>query len=252
MIKQKYILVIIALFTGFNSKGQTMTDYVLKEARSLLAQYKDAEALAKYKQVLGYDMNNYEALWNCSILSSRTGKRETDKAKQKELYSTAKSYAERALKVNSEDAQSNYVMAVAMGRIAQTSGTQEKVAAVREIKKYAEKALSLNPKHAPSNHVLAIWNLEVSELGWVERQVADKFYGGLPDASKEKALEYCKKATEYEPNYILYQFDLGRIYKIMGDKKNAKEAFTKVGNMKALTPDDPNSQAEAKKILETL
>ena len=229
-----------------------MAERALKEARALNAQYKDVDALSKFKQVLAFEVNNYEALWNCGILTARIGRREADKAKQKELFLIAKNYADKAMKVNPNDVQSNYVMAVVLGRIAQISDTKEKIAAVRDIKKYAERAVELSPKHAPANHVLALWNLEVSELSWVERQVADKFFGGLPESSKEKALEYCKKATEYEPNYILYQLDLARIYKLKGEKENAKTAYNKVVAMKALTPDDAGYQADAKKILETL
>lgn len=248
----KQFLFIITVFLFSTASAQTMADKALKEARSLGAQFKETEALAKYKQVLAFDMNNYEALWNCSLLSARIGRREADPAKQKELYIIAKNYAEKAIKINANDVQSNYVMAVAMGRIALISDTKEKIAAVRDIKKYAERAVELSPNHAAANHVLAVWHLEVSELNWMERQVADKFFGGLPEASKDKAIQYCKKANEIEPNYILYQFDLGRMYRLNGDKANAKTAYTKVGTMKAVTPDDPGYQSEAKKILATL
>lgn len=250
MKKIFFCIVACLLFSGSHAQG--MAEKLLKEARSLASQFKEPEALVKYKQVLAFDMNNYEALCNCSLLSSRIGKRESEKSKQVEYFNTAKSYAQKALAVNANDVESNYVMAVAMGRIAQISETKEKVAAVRDIKQYAEKAVQLNPKHAAANHVLAVWHLEVSELNWVERQVADKFFGGLPDASKEKAAEYCKKAIELSPDYILYQSDLGRIYKSMGDKAKAKECYTKVGTMKPVTPDDARYQSEAKKILTEL
>lgn len=243
-------LIACLLFTI--SRGQGMAERLLKEARQLAQQYREPEALAKYKQVLAFEMNNYEALCNCSLLSSRLGKRETEKARQVEYYNSAKGYAQKALAVNANDVESNYVMAVAMGRIAQISETKEKVAAVRDIKQYAEKAVQLNPKHAAANHVLAVWHLEVSELNWVERQVADKFFGGLPEASKAKAADFCKVAIALNPDYILYQSDLGRIYKSMGDKVKAKECYTKVGTMKAVTPDDARYQAEAKKILTEL
>lgn len=252
IIIMKQFLFIITLFLISTASAQTMADKTLKEARSLGAQFKETEALAKYKQVLAFDMNNYEALWNCSLLSSRIGRREADPAKQKEFYIIAKNYADKSLKINANDVQSNYVMAVAMGRIALISDTKEKIAAVRDIKKFAERAVELSPNHAASNHVLAVWHLEVSELNWMERQVADKFFGGLPEASKDKAIQYCKKASELEPNYILYQFDLGRMYRLNGDKANAKTAYTKVGVMKAVTPDDPGYQVEAKKTLATL
>jgi tetratricopeptide (TPR) repeat protein len=248
----KHFLLVIICMLSLPGFGQTMAEHTLKEARALNLQYKEVEALAKFKQVLGFELSNYEALWNCSILTSRIGSRETDKTKQKELFIIAKSYADKAYKVNPNDVQSNYVMAVVMGHMALLSDTKGKIAAVREIKKYAERAVELNPKHAPSLHVLGLWNLEVSDLNWVERQVADKFFGGLPAASRDKALGYCKKSVELEPNYIMYQFDLGRVYKSMGDKANAKIAFSKVLTMKVLTLEDPNYQQKAKKALETL
>lgn len=247
----KRLLLLAICMISLCSYGQTMAELALKEARVLNAQNKEVESLAKFKQVLAFDLQNYEALWNCSILSSRIGTRETDKTKKKELFIIAKGYADRALKISANDVAGNYVMAVALGHMALISDTKEKIAAVREIKKYAERAVELNPKHAPSLHVLGLWNLEVSDLNWVERQMADKFFGGLPDASREKALEYCKKSVEFEPNYVMYQFDLGRVYKSMGDKANAKIAFTRAVTMKALTMEDPGYQEKAKKALES-
>ena len=76
--EMKHFLVVAICILSLSGFGQTMADKVLKEARALASENKEAEAFVKYKQVLVFDMNNYEALWSCSLLSTRLGRRETD------------------------------------------------------------------------------------------------------------------------------------------------------------------------------
>jgi tetratricopeptide (TPR) repeat protein len=143
-------------------------------------------------------------------------------------------------------------MAVAMGRIALISPTKEKIAAVRDIKKYAENAVALNPSHAGAWHVLGVWNWEVSNLNAIERNVADWFFGGLPAASKDKAVEFFLKAVSLNSTDVLYQHDLGMLYKEKGEKEKAKTALEKCIKMTAQSPDDPGLIAEAKEKLKDL
>lgn len=249
-MNKKTILLLVSIIMFVVSDAQV--DNYLKEARQLRDAYKDREALGKFKQVLVFDANNLEALCNVSILSSKLGKREADKVKQKKLYNNAKSYAQKALKVNSNDVESNFSMALAMGRMAQISPTNEKVAAVRDIKKYAETALKINSKHAASWHLLAIWNLDVSNLNYAEKKAADWFFGGIPDASKTKAIECCQNAIKNNPTYLLYQYDMARIYSEAGDKTKAKEVLNKLVKQKPITPDDPGMLENARKMLSEL
>jgi hypothetical protein len=108
----------------FLSISQSITELNGQIKQYLLAKNEPA-TLACYKQILILDKNNIDALCGASFMCSRIGNREKDAAKKKSFFNTAKIFAQQALKINSNYSQANYVMAVAMGRIALISGSQD-------------------------------------------------------------------------------------------------------------------------------
>jgi tetratricopeptide (TPR) repeat protein len=88
---------------------------------------RDEEAVKKYLEALKLSPNDITALVKTSEMNSIIGNRQKDKKKKEEYYNAAKTYAASALKVNPADADANYVMALAMGRMALMSSGKEKV-----------------------------------------------------------------------------------------------------------------------------
>ena len=206
----------------------------------------------KYLAALKIEPNNYVAVCQVSFLYSRIGNRQSDEAKQKEDFVNAKMYAAKALKLNANDAESNYVMAVAMGRMALISGTNDKVAASRDIKKYAVAALGYNPNHAGANYVLGRWHHEVTNLNFFERAAANVLFGGIPEASEEDALKYLSKAVSLRPDFILYYYDLAVTQNALGKKSEAIASLKKAISLKAQTEDDPANLTKCKSLLAEL
>ncbi|MDZ7680570.1 MAG: hypothetical protein U5J63_02385 [Fodinibius sp.] len=169
-----------------------------ERADSLYDAFAEEQALDRYKQLLEAKPNNYRALWRTSFLYSRVGNRLDDKDDQRKYFNQAIDYAEQALQVDSTDSQSNFVMAVAMGRKAIISGARERVAASRAIKKYADRAIQYDSTNAGAWHVLGRWNLKVANLSWIERAAANTLFGVSP------AMPATKKQlnTSQEPSAI--------------------------------------------------
>jgi len=223
---------------------------LIAEAKSLDASAHEEAALQKFLQVLQLDPNNYEATWNISLLHSKIGNRITNSEKTRDQYfNYAKQYAEKALKLNPNDAESNYVMAAAMGRMALISGPKEKVAASRDIRKYAELAIRFNPNHAGAWYILGKWNYEVANLNWAEKMAANLLFGGIPDGTLDEAIKDYLKAIELEPDYILYYRDLAMAL----DQKKFYDEEIRVLNkalaLKPATEDDPTYIAQCKELL---
>lgn len=82
------------------------------------AVFREQEALEKYLEVLRYQPRHLTALCKTSELYNILGKRQQAKDKQKQYYLLAKKYAEQALRVNPNHAEANFVMSIAMGRMA--------------------------------------------------------------------------------------------------------------------------------------
>ncbi|NGP87024.1 tetratricopeptide repeat protein [Fodinibius halophilus] len=226
---------------------------LISKADSLYDSFVEEKGMDAYLKILEQDPDNYKALWRASFLYSRVGNRFDKESEQKEYFNKAISLAERALKVDSTDSQSNFVMSVAKGRKALISGAKARVAASRDIKKYVDRALKYDKNHAGAWHVLGRWHFKVANLSWIERVAANTLFGGIPgDASNEKAADAIEKAISLNKDYVLYYVDLAKVYEEMGREQKAIEYCQTALEKPSITPDDPNLKNECKEIIDDL
>lgn len=226
-------------------------DELKQQADSLYKNFDEQRALELYERVLEKEPENFEALWKSSFLYSRIGNRFEDKGRQEEYFKKGINLAERALAEDSSNTQSNFVMAVAMGRKALISGARSRVAASRDIKKYVDRALKYDSTNAGAWHVLGLWNFKVANLGWLERAAANTLFGGIPgDASNEKAAEAIRKAIELNNQYILYYYDLAQVYRKMGREAQAIKTCQQGIELPLLTPDDAALKNQCQELIE--
>ena len=225
----------------------------LAAADSLFEHYQWQEALDAYNQILAGDTDNFDALWRSSLLYARIGNGFEEEVKQRNYFKKAEKRAWHALQVDSTNSQSNYVMAVAMGRMALIGGAKERVAASRAIKKYGELALKYDSTNAGAWHLLGRWNYEVSNLNFAERLAANVLFGGLPDgASTDTAAQYIERAIELKDDYLLYYYDLARVYDELDKDQQAITVCQKVLEMPDKSPDDPEIKADCQNIINDL
>jgi tetratricopeptide (TPR) repeat protein len=221
----------------------------IKEAQQLEAAFKEKEALDKYSQVLKIQPNNITALCKSSELNNLLGRRQS-KDKQKEYYKTAVDFAQRALKVNPNSSEANFVMAMAMGRMALISSGEEKIKAVKDIRYYAERCIQIDPANFKGYHVLGKWNFEVSDLSTLERWLVKITYGGLPKASLADAISNYEKSRQLNPRYVLNYLELAKAYKRKGDQKKAIEMLNAMMKLPNTSSDDPKIKSDGQKLLE--
>ncbi|MBI2730864.1 MAG: hypothetical protein HYX40_08960 [Sphingobacteriales bacterium] len=244
-------LLLSFLFITVVSFSQTVNDLFVK-AEQYEKQLKEEEAYSIYKDIIKVEPRNIKALTMCSELASRIGKRQPDKTKSMDFYNAAKIYAQRALTVDSTNANANCAMAIAMGRMALISSGKEKVANVKEIKRYADVALKYDPKSFKAWHILGKWNYEVSNLNGLEKAAIKILYGGMPAASMNDAIKYYEKAKSLEPTFVLNLFELAKAYRKNGQDDKAIENITKLLKLPNRTAEDAWYKTEAKKMLEEL
>ena len=223
-----------------------------REGEQLEKAMKDEEAVKKYLEALKLSPNDIKALVKTSEMNSIIGNRQKEKKKKEEYYNAAKTYAVSALKVNPADADANYVMALAMGRMAMISSGKEKVKNVKEIKQYADSALAVSPSHFKALHILGKWHLEVTMLNFAEKAALKVIYGGLPPASLPLAVLNFEKVRGIDPWFILNYLELARAYKENGQSDKAIDVLNKMLKLPPKTLDDAGYKSEGKKMLESL
>ncbi len=255
---KKIILLFMLLGVVMGVNAQTKEAQIkelLTSADKLRAANNEALAISKYEAILKLDPGHYEALHSISLMYSRVGNRFSaeDQAKKVEYYNNAKKFADKAILANPTDAEGQFVMAVAMGRMALISDAKGRVAASKDIKKYAEAAIRYAPEHAGAWDVLGRWNTKVANLSFAEKAAANLLFGGVPEgASNENAIRCFNNALTYKPNYILYMYDLATSYYQVKNIAKSKEILNALLKLPPVTQDDPGVQKEAKMMLQSM
>ncbi|MGM0568495.1 MAG: tetratricopeptide repeat protein [Elusimicrobiota bacterium] len=224
----------------------------IQEGDSFYQKYEHSRSLEAYFKALEEDPANYEALWKISRAYERMGYNSSLAEAQEENYTKAMEYAEKAAEVNPYGSVARYKLAVSYGRMALFKGGRTKVDLSKRVKEEAEKAIELDPQEHRAYHTLAIWNYEVSNLSWVQRAGAKILYGGLPDASLEKAVEYMQKAIEIAPEFIVHHLELGKIYKEKGEYEPAAAAFRKCMELPPVGEHDGEYKREAEELYKSI
>jgi tetratricopeptide (TPR) repeat protein len=244
--------VLLLLILPFQNRAQDIK-LLLKEAQQFEAKFNDKEALQRYIEVLRSNPDHLTALCKSSELHALLGRRQPTKEKQADYYKMARAYAEHALKVNSGNAEANFVMAFALGRIALISSSrEEKINSVKDIKSYAEKAIQLDPSHYKAYHVLGKWHYEVSDLSSVERWLLKVAYGSLPKSSLDMAIRNYEKSKQLKPGFLLNYLALAKAYKRNDQDKKAIDLLNTMMKLPPTSSNDMTIKAEGKKLLEDL
>jgi tetratricopeptide (TPR) repeat protein len=250
MIKHIPIPVFFILFFFFRVFSYSQDENkLMSEARQLEAAFKENEAMVKYLDVLKIQPRNYTALCKVSELYSLLGKRQPTKEKQKIYYRAARNYAQQALLVNPSHPDANFVMALAMGRMAIISSGEEKIKAVKDIKIYAEKCVQLDPQGFKGYHILGRWHYEISNLSAVEKWLVKIAYGSLPEASLQEAIANYEKSRQLNPGLLINYMELAKCFHRKDENKKANEMLQQVIQLPSKTIDDPTVKEEARKLM---
>lgn len=203
----------------------------------------------RYQEILKVQPNHLIALCKSSELCSNIGRRETVKEKKLDYFKAAKTFAERALRVDPNSSEANFVMSIAIGRMALVLNGREKIAAVDEIKKYAELSIKCDPNNYKPYHVLGRWHYEVSDLSGLERTVAKLFYGGVPPSSLNEAIKNYEKCRSLVPELKVNYLELAKCYHRNGEKQKMLDMLNKAIAMPDKSQDDKRVKQEAVELL---
>lgn len=225
---------------------------LLKEAEHLEISKKENDAYKKYLEILIQQPNHLIALCKASELCSTIGNRQTQKSVKLDYFKAARRYAETALRVNSNYSDANFVMAMAMGRMALVLSGRQKIAAVNDIKKYAENAVHNDPKNFKAYHVLGKWHYEVSNLTSLERIAVKLLFGGMPPASFSESIKFYEKSRSMKPDFILNYLEIAKAYHKNEEDGKAIEVLKRLQTMPAKMADDPRIKKEANELMKEL
>jgi tetratricopeptide (TPR) repeat protein len=232
-------------------------DELVARGDSLDAALDPAGALEAYRQAFTVQQS-YEAMWKFSVS-------QVDVAKQLEgneyrdlrdsLYDVARTYAEAAIRADSNDAEGHFAYANALGQLSRTRGGRERVRFAREIYDATARALALNPDHPGALHVIGAWHAEIRRLSGLTRFFARTLLGAgfMSRASRDSAVVHLERSVANEPDYLFHHLELAQVYLELDRDDDARRELEAV---LALPPTsdvlDEKHQAEARRLLAEL
>ncbi len=245
------ILILSAVLLSYPSMaGATSTE--IQKAMQLERTKGAIYGLKVYKKLIEANPKNLDALQKGTLAAARLVQLQESKSMQKSFAALSYKYALMAYKLKSNSAQNNYLMALTKGLMGLYAPLTEKVAYAQEIEKYAQKTIQLDPKHPYIYHLLGRLYYEVASISSIEKKLASKIFGKLPNGTYNKALEYMQKCYSINPSFVVNLSDLGLVYHKLKQDDKARVYLNKAISSRPYYVEDKNVIREAQDLLDVI
>jgi len=249
-ISRMLFLITVLLF-GTTLFAQN-ADSLISKADALHEEENYAEVYDVMKQAEAVAPENFEVVWRLARANFDISDNTTDEEKiSKHLYQGL-SYAEKALEMDPNRAESHKWYGILIGRVGEIEGTKQKIKNSYEVAEHTKKAIELDPEDAANYHVMGRWHYTLADLSWVERQVASVIYAKPPQASFEEARKYFQTAIDKDPEDIRNYVWLGRTQEALDNESGARKAYNSALEISAQSESDRKLQKEARELLNDL
>ena len=204
--------------------------------------YRPVEAVRAFEAALAIDSLRYDANWKAArsmvdIAKQIVGKADSLKRQRDSIYTRARGYVDRALRVDSTDAEAHFARALVLGQQSRTRGGKDRVRFARIIFDEATRAIALDSTHDGAHHILGAWHAEVKRLSGIQKFFAKTLFGGgfLDRGNWEAAIAHLERAVALRPGYVFHRLELAEV---LVDRKRYSEARDLLATIPSLPQSD--------------
>ncbi len=240
------------LLAGVSFCHAQTAEVFIAQGDALDAKHRNRDALPLYLEADKLSPNQADTLCRIAKQYSQIMEETASVEEKKHLGPKALEAAERAKKLDPQNAGVRLTLAIVYGRIALTESNRKKVELSRLIKEEAEAAIRLNPREDYAWHILGRWNYEMANVNPFLKTMGEAIYGRFPDASNEKAAECFQKAVAIAPRQVAHHVELGRTYLVLGQKEKARTELEKALALPCTAKDDEETKQRARLALRQL
>jgi len=126
---------------------------------------------------------------------------EKEEAKKRLLYEGLH-HAQKALELDDQNGDCHKWYAITLGCLNDYVSTKEKITNGMLFKEHLDIAMSLKPDDSTLYYLAGRFCMELSSLSWIERKLANTFFGELPPVTQQDALDYFYKAHQLRPKWL--------------------------------------------------
>ena len=221
--------------------------------------YDPVGAVRGYEAALALDSTLYAANWKAArslvdIAKQMLGNADSLKRRRDSIYSVARGYAERALRIDSTHADGHFALALALGQLSRTRGGKERVRFARIIFDEATRAVQIDSTHDGAHHILGAWHAEVKRLSGITKFFAKTLYGAgfMNQANWDDAVSHLTRAVAQRPGYVYHRLELAEVYVDLDQYTKARELLESIPPLPQSDPMDAVYQHDAADLLKKI
>lgn len=198
--------------------------------------------------------DDYDALWRFVRSALIVGDAADGWRNQNPWLDTGMEFGDRAVAMRPDGVEGRYWRAAVTGRRALNAVAEYGAELAQRAYEDAQIVLAVDPHHGGAHNILGNIFFEIMSLSRIERFIGRTFVrtSALRESSWEKAELHLEEAASEWPDWVLFQFDLAKLYRKRGRKDDARAAYAHVIHMPLVHPYDAALQADAEHALEEL
>lgn len=248
-----WYLVLLAPLQGAAGQEAAAGADALARGDAAYAAFDNASAIEAYLDAYRADATDFGVLTRLArtygdLAQDHLAGDQRDTAK--ETSETAIRYADELLAHHPNQAEAYFFQAATRGNLALFAGGKKKVEIGRDVEANIQRALDINPSYALAYLAYGMFKREVSELSWVQRNVARLLFGDVPNGSKEEAASLLRQAIENDPALTRAHFELAITLERMGRKERAIEVMQAALALPDINTEDQRNRARATMLLD--
>ncbi|QQS35795.1 MAG: tetratricopeptide repeat protein [Ignavibacteriales bacterium] len=231
---------------------QSLED-LLKDADKQVSEFNNKKALEILEQANQKFKDNWEVHWRMSralvdIAEHLPSNTDKQKDEQEAMFRKAFDYADKSVKLASDQSITYLRRAIANGKTALFEGVFSAIGTVNDVKEDCEKAIQLGNGgshfQALAHYVLGRTHAKVCEKSYLVRLPIGLGWGDI-----EEAIRQFNMAINLRPNFRMFYLDLGKAYIEEDEYEKAREVLKKIEKAPKADEDDDKVLSEAKNLL---
>ncbi len=188
------------------------------------------------------------ALWQKASVQYELGRTSGNGREKATHLRHAEEFARQAIAVDPRGDEGYKWLAIALGAQAEDAAVRDQIQLSRRVKENIEKALALDPNDDISLLVLSRWHYKVASLKPWTRGVVKLVYGGLPQASMERAELLLLRAIA-KKDRIVHRYSLAKVYYHMGKREAAFQQLRLALKLPVTIPEETEDLEKSRRKL---
>jgi tetratricopeptide (TPR) repeat protein len=189
-----------------------------------------ATAIPAYETALRAEPGDPELLWRAARAYVCAGE-VAEGSERAGWMKKAEVAARSCIRLDSSRSEGHAWLAGALGYVALDASPAQQIKLVREVLRETEIAIGLRPNDDVAYSIRGSTFRALGNTGWLSRQLAKVFYGGLPGGGFSEAEESLQKAVALAPDVMRHSYELGILYTDMGRTDDARRLFERARTM---------------------